>query len=369
MQIITVKAIAMKRTFLLAVTTVLIGLWSTMALAVVTPGPSQLMFPRGTRTVRVVQYTFNTVTGGEPVFVSSEGEFIAGNITLGRTTRSVTATLRATPNGPLTGTVAEQLIIPRTVIRRAEELGLNRFQFRRTFVQQTAATPSIEILTLDIAVTTAGGGALQITSMRLYFDNDLGNITIKRNAANLSVRADLQYTGAGLLRAYWLVDGRILSYVNQYLSAGGRLTLNTPEIPGLPTFREGSHTVRLVIQQPDQDIPFPKAIYYVTTDRAPAMIPINLAEPGRTAVMPYTPFRLAWNPAPAATTYLVEFFLKEEDRPVFSAYVAERPDYLLPEPALRHYFVPGKTYDWQVKAFDKGHNLIGESAPREFRLQ
>jgi len=264
------------------------------------------------------------------------------------------------------GSVSEQVIIPETVIQRAETLGVSRFQYRRQFTAPDGAV--VETTTLQIAVTTAGGGALQITSIRLYFDNDLGNITIKRNATNLAVRADLQYTGAGLLRAYWLVDGRILSYVNQYLSSGGRLTLRTPEVPGLPTFREGSHTVRLVIQQPDQDIPFPKAIYYVATDRAPAMIPINLAEPGRTAVMPYKPFRLAWNPAAGAVTYLVEFFLKEEDRPVFSAYVAERPDYLLPEPALRHYFVPGKTYDWQVKGFDKDHNLIGESTRREFRL-
>ena len=165
------------------------------------------------------------------------------------------------------------------------------------------------------------------------------------------------------------MDGRILAYVNQYLNSGNRLTLRTPPAPGLPTFREGSHTVRLMIQQPDQDIPFPKAIYYVTTDRTPSLAPINLATPGRTAVEAYAPFRVTWNPAPGVATYLVEFFLKDEDRPVFSAYVADKADYLLPEPALRHYFIPGKTYGWQVKGFDKENNLVGESDRREFRLQ
>jgi hypothetical protein len=284
---------------------------------------------------------------------------------------TLTPTLRENPNVPFQwiGTASEQLVIPETVIQRAQKLGLSRFQYRREFTLQVAPAQVIEIATTQIAVTTAGGGELQINSIRLYFDNNLGNITIKQNDTRLATHADIYFSGKGYLRAYWLVDGRILSYVNQYLSSGNRITLQTPPLPGLPTFREGSHTVRLIIQQPDQDIPFPKAIYYVTTERSPSLVPINLAEPGRKAVAPYAPFRVAWNPASGVATYLVEFFLKEEDRPVFSAYVADRPDYLLPEPALRHYFVPGKIYDWQVKGFDKENNLIGESGRREFRLQ
>jgi hypothetical protein len=283
----------------------------------------------------------------------------------------ISVTLRENPNVPFQwiGTASEQLVIPETVIRRAEQLGISRFQYQRQFLYSAPTAPVIEIATVQIAVSTSGGGPLQISRLRLYFDNDLGNITIKRNDASLVTHADIYYNGTGFLRAYWQVDGRVLSYVNQYLSSGSRITLQTPATPGLPTFREGSHTVRLIIQQPDQRIQFPKAIYYVTTDQSPLLVPINLAEPGRQAVEKYAPFRLVWNPASGVTTYLVEFFLGEEDRPVFSAYVAGHSEYVLPEPALRHYFVPGKIYNWQVKGFNKENNLTGESDRREFRLR
>jgi hypothetical protein len=359
----------MKKYIVPALSLLLVLVWTAAALAVVTARPSLVTVARGTQTVRVVQYTFNTISG-EPRFVSNEGVFIAGNTVLGRTTRTVSATLRATPDGPFVGTVPEQLIIPETVVRRAEQLGINRFQFQRTFVEQTTVTvPTVEIVTLDIAVTTAGGGPLNLTGIRLYFENNRGNITVKRNRTALSAKADLDYTGTGFLRAYWLVDGRILSYVNRYLSSGRRITLETPEVPGLPTFREGSHTVRLIVQAPEQDIPFPKAIYYVTSDRSPTLAPVNLTAPAPQAVENYAPFRVAWTATEAAATYLVEFFLEEEDRPIFSAYTAANSAYVLPEPALRYYFAPGRTYQWQVKAFDKENSLVGESDRRTFRLQ
>ena len=363
----------MKKILILAGCAVLLLLGSGLSMAAVTTNPSSFTIARGTQAIRTVQYNFNVTSLTSPNPVSQEGVFISGGTVLGRVQRTLAPVLRERPLGPdasqWTGTVSEQLVISETILQRAERLGISRFQYRREFTINTAALQLVETATVTIAVTTAGGGPLQMTSIRLYFDNDLGNITVKRNTTDLAVRADLQYTGTGFLRAYWLVDGRILAYVNQYLNSGNRLTLRTPPAPGLPTFREGSHTVRLVIQQPDQDIPFPKAIYYVTTDRTPSLAPINLATPGRTAIEAYAPFRVTWNPAPGVATYLVEFFLKDEDRPVFSAYVADKADYLLPEPALRHYFIPGKTYGWQVKGFDKENNLVGESDRREFRLQ
>jgi hypothetical protein len=358
----------MKKILMLAGYAVFLILWSSLATAAVTTSPSSLTIARGTQTIRTVQYRFNFTTQAPPNLVSQEGVFISGQTILGRVPRTLIPVLRENPSVAMNwrGTASEQIVISETILQRALSLGISRFQYSRTF---SDAAGGVETATVQIAVTTAGGGPLQITSIRLYFGNDLGSITVKRNTTDLAVRADLQYSGTGFLRAYWLVDGRILAYVNQYLNSGNRLTLRTPPAPGLPTFREGSHTVRLVIQQPDQDIPFPKAIYYVTTDRTPSLAPINLAHPGRTAVEAYAPFRVAWNPAPGVATYLVEFFLKDEDRPVFSAYVADKADYRLPEPALRHYFIPGKTYAWQVKGFDRENNLVGESDRREFRLQ
>ena len=361
----------MKKTCLLAGGVLLICLWSTVTMAALTTQPALLTIARGTPSARVLNYSFDVNATVTPTFNSTEGVFISGATVLGRVPTPISITLRPKPNVPLQwiGTTSEQLVVPETVVRRAEKLGLSRFQYQRQFLFPAPAAPILEIATVQIAVTTSGGGQLQLNSLRLYFENGLGNITIKRNNTSLVTYADIHYNGTGFLRAYWQVDGRVLSYVNQYLSSGSRITLQTPAIPGLPTFREGSHTVRLIIQQPDQGIPFPKAIYYVKTDQSPLLVPINLVEPGRQAVEKYAPFRIAWNPASDVTTYLIEFFLQEEDRPVFSAYVAGHSEYVLPEPALRHYFVPGKTYNWQVKGFNKENNLIGESDRREFRLR
>lgn len=342
---------------------------SSVAAAAVTTTPASLTIARGTQTVRLIRYNFDLNIEIPPILVSPEGLFISGQTVLGRVRNTISPTMRPKPNAAFEwiGTASEQLVIPETVVRRAEELGLSRFQYQRTF--STPDAVFIETAVVSIAVTTAGGGPLQITGIRLYFENNLGNITIQRNEDRLIAHADLYYKGTGYLRAFWQVDGRILSYVNRFLTSGNHLTLTTPTIPALPTFREGSHTVRLIIQQPDQDIPFPKAIYYVTADPAASLVAILLAEPAAGAVADFAPFRVIWNPAADAATYLVEFFLKDEDRPMFSAYVADGSAYAVPEPALRHYFAPGNDYGWQVKGFDRENNLVGESERRAFRLQ
>ncbi len=356
----------MKKTSLLTVCYLLIIMWSATAMAAITTAPSSVTVSRGTQSVQVIQYNFD-VAVQDPT--SPEGVFLSGTNVLGRVNTTVSATLRLKPGftaGAWIGSTSERLVISETVLKRAEKLGVSRFQYRRQFFSSFGLI--LGTTNVQVVVTTTGGGPLQISGIRLYFDNNQGNITVKRNDTGLRTNADIDYYGTGYFRAYWQVDGRILAYINRYLNTGSMITFKTLEIPGLPTFREGSHTVRLIIQEPDQQIPFPKAIYYVTADKVPSLAPINLAEPGRQAVQEYKPFRVAWSPAPGVSTYLVEFFLKDEDLPVFSAYVAGAAEYILPEPALRHYFVPGKDYVWRVKGFDGENNLSGESADREFRL-
>lgn len=354
----------MKKTNLLTGCLLLLSVWSTAAMADIKTVPLSLIISRGTQTTQMIRYQFDVPAQS---IVSPEGVFVSGQTVLGKVPTAIAPTLSKSPTNRTrwVGSAAEQITISETLLRRAEKLGVSRFQYRRQFYNPNGAVVGA---TVQIAVTTSGGGQLKIHGIHLYFDNNKGNITTKRNKTGLASYADIDYSGTGYLRAYWQIDGRILAYVNRYLNTGSMITLKTPKVLGLPTFREGSHTVRLIIQEPDQPIIFPKAIYYVTADRVPSLVPINLAEPGRQAVREYKPFRVAWNPASGVTTYLVEFFLKDEDRPIFSAYVASVPEYTLPETALRHYFIPGKDYVWQVKGFDEENNLSGESDSWEFRL-
>lgn len=339
----------------------LIFLWAGMVAADATSS-STLIVSRNAAPTRTVRFDFTRATVQNPT--STVGTFISGQTVLGTVMTTVTASLKPDTNvtGWWLGSATETLTIPRSVLQRAEEKGISRFQYQRQF------TGVVGTASVQIVVTTSTGGPLQIKGMRLYFDNNQGDVTVKCDSKNLTAFTDIDYDGTGQFRAHWKVDGRILSYVNRYLNTGGKITLKTPEIPGLPTFREGSHTVRLIIQEPDQPIHFPRAIYYVSADKVPPLVPISLADPGRKAVREFAPLQVSWNTAPGVDTYLVEFFLKEEDMPIFSAYVDKSLEYTLPETALRHYFVPGRDYAWQVKGFDGESNLAGESGLRKFRL-
>lgn len=328
--------------------------------------PSSISIPRDRQTTRSITWNMG-MSAGPAVATSNVGTFYDSpeqpTITLGTINKTVSAPLSYNAvTGQDEGSAIEVLTIPIGVIKNAEKNGLTTIYYRRTF----NVSPSDGYVT--IRLKTVAGGELLISRMRLYFKNKRGEITVDRNEKGLKSFADISYTGKGLFKGYWEVDNRIISYVNKHLVYGRKLIIETPDIPDLPTFSEGTHTVKFIIQSPAQGVPMPKAIYYVRPFEAIKIIPIAQISPYNRAPVDYSSFTFKWGIEDDLTTYLLEFTDDSNKTPVFSAYI-RNAEYVLPPYVLKYYFKAGKRYFWRVKGFDSKDNIAGESDVREFRFK
>ena len=219
-----------------------------------------------------------------------------------------------------------------------------------------------------IVVTGESVGPFSIKLISLYFENGRAETTVQKNIPGLKAFADIRYIGSGLLKGYWEVDGRMLSQVNQTLMSGQSVTLTTPEIPPLPTFEAGTHTVRFVITSPEQNIAQPTMIYFVSADESVLRpMALLLKSPASRSVLPYSTLQFQWQDFSSAR-YLVQFFEKPEGKPIFSAYTL-KPFYQLPDAVLKGVFIQEKDYYWKVTGFDKQKRRNGESAVSRFSFK
>lgn len=326
----------------------------------VAPVPSSFSIPRGQSSTASVNYQFTGTSTLNTTLNSSGGSFMVGADTIETNPAPLTVTIQ---NG--SGRVSEVINVPVRVIERTLQRGTNRFIYVRTFTG-----PNITLTaTVNLNITTEAGADFDIKRIELYFENRRAETTVERNYPDLKAFADIRFVGSGLLQGYWEVDGRILSYVNQHLTFGRSVTLQTPEIPPLPTFDTGTHIVRFVITAPVTEIPLPSILYFVTPAEFKAKpVSIRLIAPKNESVIEYLPVKFEWEKINKTALFLIQFFDDLNSNPIFSAY-AKDAFYSLPELVLKSIFSPGQKYYWKVKGFDAENNIIGESTVWNFSFK
>lgn len=203
----------------------------------------------------------------------------------------------------------------------------------------------------------------QITGLRLYFDNNRPEITVKRNQP-VTFFTDINFAGSGLLQGYWEVDGRLIANVSRHVVSGGRVTIEAPESPSLPTFDPGSHIVRFVIINHDS-LPLPEAIYFVTAEEYKELLSIKLIYPRDNERISYKYLNFRWTPIDEISTYLIEFTEETKGKSIFSAYTT-RADYKLPPPVIKTVFISSRTYSWRIKGLNANGKVTGESPIYKF---
>ena len=157
--------------------------------------------------------------------------------------------------------------------------------------------------------------------------------------------------------------------MNEHLVYGKSIQLISPAVPFLPTFAEGTHRVRLVITLPTNNITFPEAIYYVTSEESTTgRTIIRTVEPRNHAKLAFTPRSFSWEGVDKAAIYLVEFFERESEGRVAAAYT-KGTSYDLPKVTFKGNFNSGKAYSWQLKSYDTEGNLVGISELSHFMFE
>ena len=348
----------------------LLFLYSAVLNAAVVSFPSDVAVSRDMQVTLTFRYNISNTNPGDnhTLATAPVGEFKNGAVILGVINNPVSATLSDPGSGVFSGMASETVILSAAVIKRAEKLGINTFQFERTFSLSGGAVPSYDLMgVVNVTIRTQAGADFRITRCRLYFENKKGEITVKRQQEAIKAYADIRFTGSGLLQGYWQVDNRLVSHVNQHVLPGKSITIETPDDPSLPTLSDGTHVVKFVITSPEQDISLPKAIYYVT-DTSEELFSISLEEPDDMANVFYSETFFKWNTDQEVASFLVEFIDDNGEKPVFSAFTEEN-EYLLPSSVAKHYFSQGKNYFWSVKALNGKHEIIGKSPVWEIRLK
>jgi len=209
---------------------------------------------------------------------------------------------------------------------------------------------------------------LSIQRIELYFENRRADTTVMRDFPNLKAFADVTFTGSGLLQGYWQVDGRILSYVNQNLTFGGRITIQTPKTPPVPTFDTGSHVVKFVITNPPAGMPLPAILYFVkAAEFKGSPIAIKLVSPSDESMLEYGPVKFEWGKTNTLSTYSIQFYEDPKSKPVFS-FSTNNASYAFTESYLKKIFSPDRKYYWIVKGCGTGEET-GESVMRWFKFK
>jgi len=314
--------------------------------------PSSINIVRDQSSSQFVNFQFKSSVSTNINMTSDKGIFLVDNEVIYSNERILDVNIK---NG--VGMVGENLMIPVRVIERAIRKNSANMIYRRVF-----SGSNLEVSAdVYIRITTEAGADFDIKRIELYFENKRAEITISRNYPDLKAFADIRFVGSGLLQGYWEVDGRILSYVNQHLTYGRSITIETPKIPSLPTFDTGTHILRFVITNPEIKIPTPSLIYFVTPSEYPAKaLAIELVRPINNKLVDFVPARFEWKEMEGVSLYVIQFYEKDSSKPIFSAYVKE-PIYVLPELVFKNIFSRGKLYLWKVNGFDIEKNLVGES--------
>jgi hypothetical protein len=346
----------------LALMLVLLSAWQVSAQTVaplgVTVSPSSVQVSRGRAATLPLIYTFRGDFDGCSL-VSAQGQFLSE---LMNETNPVPLVIPVN-NG--IGSATETLTIPVRVIEKVIAGKETSFIYQREFIGCDAFIPPT---TVTVRITTEAGADFNINRIALFFENRRPEITVNRNYPNLKAYAELQFTGSGLLQGYWEVDGRIISRVNQHLTYGRSIKLQSPDIPSLPTFDEGSHIVRFVITAPATTLPLPEIVYFVTPEESKKIAAIRLGSPEDKAEVPLSSLKLEWEGISSSELFLIVFYSDLETKPVFSAYTRQ-PYYSVPEPVMNGMFAPGQKYFWKVMSFDSENKVTGESELWSFSFQ
>lgn len=322
---------------------------------------SSYSVPNNITTTQGITYTFTATSALSTTMTSTQGTFNVGGTQIGTNPSQISASLFSGR-----GSVSEAITVLPSVIQQALARGSSSMTYNRTFTNGTNTVNT----QVTISITSPAGANLLITRMQLYFQNRMPVITVKRNDPTLKAYVDINYVGSGFLQGYWEVDGSLLTNVKQMITTGTTVTIESPSPPLLSTFIPGDHQIRFVVTAPFQNISFPLISYYVTPEETTARIlaSLNILSPNDQGVIGYEPTTFSWNASEGISIYFLEFFLKGDDKPIFSAY-AKKPTYKLADSVLKAFFSPGKTYAWKVKGFDSSNTALAESPLFAFSIR
>ena len=336
------------------------ALTTSMVHAAASVIPSSTTVSRGDNPVIGADYTFSGIAA--PGLTSTAGDYLARGRTIGQNPGVLNVSLTSGA-----GSVSEFFTVPAATIETALKLNSDRITYRRVFSDvSSGATVTVNMLLLIAG--SGQSGPLSLQRAELYFvDNTVrrSEVTVERNATGLKVFAELDLSGSGYVTGYWEVDGQKLENIREYASFGRTLTLSTSDVPGLPTFSTGFHSVQLVITDPAPRFTLPRIAYFVTGVEGRAKLDLTLTTPLQGAQLkPETAF--GWQGGTEGSVYIGTIIRSYDDRVVLRGLTRDS-EYRIPAGLFAKRLQPHNDYSWHVEAFDDTGASLGKSPSRRVR--
>ena len=328
-----------------------------------------------------------TVSSSRGVFLTPAGAVIGSVNTL--LTKAIAATTTQT-------LFSEQLLIPASIIAKANSLGANQIIYQRSFVDATSTVGGITGF-LVFNITGSAGAGFSISREALSFEPDGLLYKVVRKGEKPRVTAELTYSGSGILRGVWEIAEpsttaggtpvfRPITHEQKFLGQLGQAIETSPELPGNMT---GLYMVRFRVTSPAASFSPPVIRYFVGRGFQQPVKPvdIDLVAPKQQApISSRSLFR--WQKIAHAQAYVLEFFLPDAiDFKAPDVHIAHRlagspsrsevisdkqpvSGMLVPTPNTKPsrmayaHLKAGQKYFWRVRAIGANGRTIGISSLR-----
>lgn len=368
---------------------VILSSLSTMAHARIlsvqgTNSPSQLGITSNARS----QITWSVVEApnaiGQAQISSSEGLFFDSKqkTILGRNPQLLTQTRSLVGKLNTTFVLQESLIIPQSVLRTAQEMGINQIVYVRKFQDNPGATSLANSVTFSISASGSGGN-VSFRQIQMEFDDGRTSAIIA-TSTQLKANAIISYQGTGLIQYRWEIasppttSGQPvfvpLMTRREYLMAGGQTTVKSET---LPTHIAGTYLLRLNIQQPNAQFEMPILRYFVRAEdnfsEDTVVQVISVSTPVSNAKLTLET-KFNWQAISGAHAYQIELYTRpirddlipnsQQDKPLTGVIVpASQTNLTMGQVSMTHLNI-GSTYFWRVIAISDSGKKMGAS---EFR--
>lgn len=225
---------------------------------------------------------------------------------------------------------------------------------------------------------------LFLTSVRILGISDLVNLelaeitldngkyykVVPRNSKSIRAQLRLKMRGTGIVSGYWIVDGHPAYFFSETAYQGQVKTVLTPEVPGLPAFDPGLHTITAQLTRPaGEGAVFPTLRYFVL----PYENVIATLFPKDGAVLKEDEEAVfSWERALGGSRYQIAFgntlstLLRNEDGILWR----ECPETLRYAPDAETWAtIPRNEWTyWKVRALDSAGATLAESGVQEMKV-
>jgi PKD repeat protein len=209
---------------------------------------------------------------------------------------------------------------------------------------------------------------LEIAEISL--DNGKYYKVIPKNSKNIKAQLKMKMRGTGIVSGYWIVNGQPYQFFNETVYQGQIKTIFTQDIPGLPVFDPGMHTITIQLTRPaTESVIFPTLRYFVL----PYDNTIEILTPRDGAIIKDDEIaNFSWEETLGGSYYQIAFAnslfpLLQNDSGLNWSDCPDRLKYTPDADTWKSIRRNQWTY-WKVRAMDSSKGIIAESNIQEIKV-